>query len=88
MGIDHHTGDHLGDLGRELADWLRARTGWPEGVVDGACRLAIDAAGGGPVEADADLEGDDVHLHLCGCAEVDLEISVSAHDGDVVLHTC
>jgi hypothetical protein len=104
MGIDtvHSTTsrDHLGDLGRDLADWLRARTGWPESVVNGACRLAAAAtgtAGAGPVEAEAELEGDDVHLQVSRCAEVELEetvaggagrVHVSAHDGDVILHPC
>lgn len=93
------SGDHLVDLERELADWLRARTGWPESMVNGACRLAADATAGSawPVAADADLEDGDVHLHVGRCAELDRvtevpgaqgRLSVSAHGGDVVLHTC
>ncbi len=103
MGIDRvqtTTGDHLEDLRRELADWLRARTGWPENLVSGACRLAAaatGAAGSGPIEADADLDGEDVHLVVDTCVDVELEavlaggygrVHVSAHDGDVVVHPC
>jgi len=89
------TGCHLGDLRRELADWLRARTGWPESVVAGACRLtaAVTLEGtDAPVEADIEVDHESVHLHLESCREADLvteveggAVHLAAHAGDVVL---
>lgn len=90
------TGDHLRDVRRELADWLRAQTGWPESAVAGACRLtaAVTGAAASSVEADVGLVHDIVRLHVDGChCEADLTtevdgaaVHVVAHDGDVLVH--
>ncbi len=85
---------HLANLARELPDWLRARTGWPESVVAGACRLAasVTGAAAGSVEADVELEHGVVHLHVGCCRDAELiaevpgaEVCLVAHHGEVVL---
>lgn len=85
---------HLANLGRELPDWLRARTGWPETVVAGACRLAaaVTGAAAGSIEADIALEHGVVHLQVGCCRDAELraevpgaEVRVVAHQGDVVV---
>lgn len=89
-------GGHLADLRRELPDWLRAQTGWPEAAVAGACRLtaAVTGAASLRVEADVGLDHDVVRLHVEDCrCDADLtadvegaSIHVVAHDGDVLVH--
>jgi hypothetical protein len=85
---------HLGDLARELPDWLRARTGWPEGAVAGACRLtaAVTGAASGRIEADVELDHEAVLVHVSCCRESELvsdahgtDVRVSAHSGDVLV---
>jgi hypothetical protein len=87
-------GNHLGDLSRDLPDWLRARTGWPESAVVGACRLAAAVTGAAAlkVEADVELDHEAVLLHVDSCREAELTadvpgaaVRVIAHEGDVVL---
>ena len=85
--------EHLSDLRRELADWLRAHAGWPEAALSGACSLAEEAVGdGGPIEATVFVDGPLVHLYVDHCGDLDRvediqsgHVTVVAHDGDICL---
>jgi hypothetical protein len=90
----HGRTNHLGDLSRDLPDWLRACTGWPESAVAGACRLAAAVTGAASlrVEADVELDHEAVLLHVDSCREVELTTEVAgaavhvvAHHGDVLV---
>jgi hypothetical protein len=88
------TAEHLADLRRDLADWLRAHTGWPEGAVDGACRLTTEVTGGTHLEATVEIDGSAVRLHVDRCAESDLSadghpgrVTVVAHAGEILLRS-
>ncbi len=87
--------EHLTDLRRDLADWLRAHAGWTEAALEGACSLTAEAVyGDGPIGATAAVEGPAVHLHVEHCREVDLiadthpgHVELAAHHGDILLRT-
>ena len=87
--------EHLSDLRRELADWLRAHAGWPEGALEGACSLTAEAVRDeGPIGATAIVEGPVVHIHVAHCREVDLvadthpgHVEMAAHHGDILLRS-
>ena len=87
--------EHLTDLRRDLADWLRAHAGWPEAALEGACSLTSEVVyGDGPIGATVTVEGPAVHLHVEHCREVDLvadthpgHVELAANHGDILLRT-
>jgi hypothetical protein len=65
--------EHLTDLRRDLADWLRAHAGWPEDALREACGRTADALRGEPlVGATAAVQGAGVHLHFDNGRDLDL----------------